>query len=124
MGSLLLILALAFSLLIAVVAIANNQTVSVSYLFGRAEVSLIILILGSAISGALAMGAFSLFRGIRTALRFREGRRRQDELLLKIEQFELEKATIEARLARLAAMDQPATEAVAPSEENLAGRDT
>lgn len=124
MGSLLLILALAFSLLIAVVAIANNQTVSVSYLFGRAEVSLIILILGSAITGALAMGAFSLFRGIRTALKFREGRRRQDELQLKIEQLELEKANIEARLARLTTMEEPADEVVPPSGENPAGRDT
>ena len=114
MGSLFLILALFFSLLIAIVAIANNEPVPVNYLFGRAEISLIILILGSAITGALAMGLFSLFRSIRTALKFREGRRRQEELVLKVEQLEQEKCGLAEELARLAAPpEQPAVEAPA-----------
>ena len=67
MGSFYLILGLVFSLIIAIVALANTESVTVSYIFGRAEVSLILLILGSAFIGVLVMGLFSLFRSIRSA---------------------------------------------------------
>ncbi len=100
MGSIWLVLALAFSLLIAIVALANQQAVEVSYLFGRAEVYLIILILGSAIAGAVAMGLFSLFRGIRTAFKFREERRLREELQSRVQTLEQEKLALEAELGR------------------------
>lgn len=98
MGPVLLILALLFSLLIAVIAIANNDPVPVNYLLGDGDIPLIILILGSAITGAVAMGLFSLFRGIKSAFRFREARRRQDELQEKIKVLEQEKTLLEAEL--------------------------
>jgi uncharacterized integral membrane protein len=101
MGPIYLILALLFSLLIAFVAVANKDTVLVKYLFGQAEVSLIVLILGSAVVGALAMGLFSLFRGIRAALRFREERRMREELRLRVKKLEEENTLLEAELARL-----------------------
>lgn len=117
MGPLSLILALAFSLLIAVIAIANNEVVSVNYLFGRTQVSLIVLILGSAIAGALAMGLFALFRGVRTAFRFRETRRRQEELQKRIGVLEEEKALLEAELIRRKAQEAGAPEPVEPPGE-------
>ncbi len=98
MGSLLLILALTFSLLITIVALANQQPVTANYLFGQAEVSLIVLILGSAIAGASAMGLFSLFRGIRTAFGFREERRQKEELQRQIETLKNEKNLLLAKL--------------------------
>ncbi len=100
MGSFYLILALVFSLLIAIMAVANNEVVTVSYIFGRAEVSLIVLILGSAFTGALVMGLFSLFRAIKTAFAFREARRRCDELQKEVRSLEEEKIYLEAELNR------------------------
>jgi lipopolysaccharide assembly protein A len=105
MGSFILILALLFSLLIAIIALANNNPVSVNYLFGRSEIPLILLILGSAISGAAVMGLFSIFRGIRTALKHREERRRYEEVTARAEALRQEKTALEAKLGRIAAQE-------------------
>ncbi len=98
MGSFYLILALVFSLIIAIVALANNEPVTVSYIFGRAEVSLILLILGSAFVGAMVMGLFALFRSIRSAFSFREMRRKNEDLQKQVKALEEEKIFLEAQL--------------------------
>jgi uncharacterized integral membrane protein len=108
MGSLYLILGLVFSLIIAIVAIANNENVTVSYIFGRSEVSLILLILGSAVTGALAMGLFSLFRSIRSAFAFRELRHQQDVLQKQLKTLEEEKIFLQAELNK--AISAPGSE--------------
>jgi lipopolysaccharide assembly protein A len=95
-----LVLALLFSLLIAVVAMGNGEIVTVHYLFGQARLSLIVLILGSACAGALTMGFFSLFRSIRTHLKFRDEHRNQEELQRRLELMEDEKNKLEAELGR------------------------
>lgn len=100
MGSFYLILALVFSLIIAIIALANNETVTVSYLFGRTDVSLIILILGSSFFGALVMGLFSLFRSIRTAFAFRDLRLKNTEYQKQLKALEEEKIFLEAELNR------------------------
>ncbi len=110
MSSFYLILALIFSLLIAIVAVANNDSVTVNYIFGRSEVSLILLILGSAFSGALVMGLISLFRTIRSALSFREMRHQKDLLQKQINSLEEEKLFLEAELSKYTSVqddDQP-----------------
>lgn len=110
MSSFYLILALIFSLLIAIVAVANNDSVTVNYIFGRSEISLILLILGSAFSGALVMGLISLFRTIRSALAFREVRHQKDLLQKKINSLKEEKLFLEAELSRYTSVqddDQP-----------------
>ena len=104
MSSFYLILALIFSLLIAIIALANNDLVTVSYIFGRCEVSLILLILGSAFTGALVIGFLSLFRTIRTAFTFREMRHQQEALRKEIKKLEGVKLYLEARLSRLASV--------------------
>ncbi len=111
MSSFYLILALVFSLIIAIMAIANTEPVTVNYLFGRASVSLIILILGSAFAGALVMGLISLFRSIRSALAFRQVKHEKQALQKQIKDLEEEKLFLEAELNR--ALSVPAE----PSEE-------
>ncbi len=108
MGSLYLILGLVFSLIIAIVAIANNENVTVSYIFGRSEVSLILLILGSAVTGALVMGLFSLFRSIRSAFAFRELRHQQDVMQKQLKALEEEKLFLQAELNK--AVSAPGSE--------------
>ena len=100
MGSFYLIMGLIFSLMIAIIALANNESVTVSYIVGRAEVSLILLILGSAVTGALVMGLFSIFRSIRTAFAFRDLRHQQKDLQKKVKTLEEEKVFLEAELNR------------------------
>ena len=100
MGSLLLILALTFSLLIAIIALANQQPVMANYLFGQAEVSLIVLILGSATAGAFSMGLFSLFRSIRSAFGSRGERHHREELQHQIEALQNENSLLQAELYR------------------------
>jgi len=93
-----LILALVFSLIIAIMAIANTEPVTVNYIFGQANISLIILILGSAFAGALVMGLISLFRSIRAALAFRQLRHEKETLQKQLKELEEEKIFLQAEL--------------------------
>ena len=83
------ILALIFSLIIAIFAIANNQPIEVNYLYGKAEVSAIVVILGAAILGALVIFLLSMFRQIRFSFQIRN--LRSEIELYKNRAFELEK---------------------------------
>lgn len=94
-----LVLALLFSLFIAAVAMANSINVTVYYLFGYVQLSLIVLILGSACAGALAAGFFGLYRSIRTHLKFREAHHNQVELQRRFDLLEKEKLRMEAEQA-------------------------
>jgi lipopolysaccharide assembly protein A len=118
MSSFYLILGLIFSLLIAIIALANNEAVTVSYIFGRVEVSLILLIFGAAFSGALVMGLFSLFRSIRSALAFRESRRKQEALQKRIKQLEDEKIFLEAELNKYVSVQEEMEADLVEPEEN------
>ncbi len=94
-----LVLALLFSLLIAVVAMVNSEVVAVNYLFGQARVSLIVLIIGSACAGALTLSFFSLFRGIRNHLKFREERHNHEQLQHRVEFLEKENSRLEEKMS-------------------------
>ena len=124
MGSFFLILALLFSLLIAIIALANNDPVSVSYLFGRSEVPLILLILGSAISGAAAMGLFSIFRGIRSALKLREERHRYEEVSARVKSLEQDNAALQTELKQIVPQVEIKQSEEEAGEEPPAGEQT
>ncbi|MGB4682720.1 MAG: LapA family protein [Firmicutes bacterium] len=120
MGSWLIVLALLFSLLIAIFAAANYQPVSVNYLFGEVQLPLIVLIIGAAAAGALVTVLIGLYGSIRTALQLRSGRKRQEELQRRLERLEQEKASLQQELERLQAPAEPgeAAEAAAALEES------
>ncbi|MFO7951203.1 MAG: LapA family protein [Bacillota bacterium] len=124
MSSLYLILALVFSLLIALFAIANTEPVAVNYVFGEASVSLIILILGSAFAGVLVMGLFSLFRGIKAAFAFRQIRQEKENLQKKVKALEEEKVFLEAELNKAVSVpeDSVEVETAATLENREAGK--
>lgn len=119
MGSWLIVLALLFSLLIAIIATANYQPVNFNYLFGQVQLPLIVLIIGAAAAGALVTGLIGLYNGIRTALQLRSGRKRQEELQRRLERLEEEKASLQQELERLQAPAEPEewTEAAEPLED-------
>lgn len=57
-----LILALIFSLIVAIFAVINVNPVTVKFLFGRSEIPLILVIIGSALLGGLVVGLFGILR--------------------------------------------------------------
>ncbi len=57
-----LILSLVFALIVAVFAVINVEPVTVDYLFGTSEWPLILVILGSALLGGLAVGSIGIVR--------------------------------------------------------------
>lgn len=67
-----LVVALLFSLLVAIFAIVNNELVSVNFLFGSVEISAVLLILGSAAAGAIIMTFLSLVRHVRVGFEVRD----------------------------------------------------
>lgn len=80
-----LIVALLFSLLIAVFAIVNNEVVAVNFLFNTVEVSLVLLILGSAAIGAVIMIFLSLVRHVRVGFQMRDLKKRINQLEEELE---------------------------------------
>ena len=116
MGSLYLILALIFSLLIALLAVANTEPVTLNYIFGKTNLPLIILILGSAFAGALAIGLFSLFRGISNALAFRQARHEKEALQKKVKDLEEQKLFLEAELNKAVSVPEDSPEAETAEE--------
>ncbi|AYC29723.1 LapA family protein [Paenisporosarcina cavernae] len=57
-----LLMALLFAVIVAIFAVMNVDTVPVNYAFGTAEWPLILVILGSALLGALISGSVAIFR--------------------------------------------------------------
>lgn len=57
-----LVLTLVFAFIVAVFALINGEKVSIHYLFGTARLSLVLVILGSALLGGLGAASFSLYR--------------------------------------------------------------
>ncbi|MCM3710795.1 LapA family protein [Sporosarcina luteola] len=59
-----LILSILFAIIIAVFAILNIESVQVNYLFGKAHLPLILVILFTALLGAAISGFMAMFRSI------------------------------------------------------------
>lgn len=57
-----LLFALIFAVIVAVFAVVNVDVVPVNYFFGTAQWPLILVILGSALLGALVSGSVAIFR--------------------------------------------------------------
>ena len=94
-----IIFALLFSLVIAVFALANMQPIVINYLFGQDEISVVLIILGSAALGALTIGVLNLVWRVKTGFRFREYERKVENLSEKVSQLEVERDKALAELA-------------------------
>jgi len=119
------ILALIFSLIIAIFAIANNQLIEVNYLYGKAEVSAIVVILGAAILGALVIFLLSMFRQIRMSFQIRSLRNELESYKNKTQELEKERErlvtqadqSVEASAGGQAAVALGQDKAVSPPRE-------
>ncbi len=95
-----LVLALLFGLIIAVVAMINNEVVVVNYLFGQINLTLFMLILCSAFAGALFMGSLAIFRSIHNYMNSQGDRGLRKELQNRIKILEDEKKKLEDELRK------------------------
>jgi len=95
-----LVLALMFGLIIAVAAIINNEVVTVNYFFGQVNLTLFMLILGSAFTGALFMGSLSIYRGIHNYMNSQGDRGLKKELQNRVKTLENEKQKLEEDLSK------------------------
>ena len=98
MRTIFLILAFLVSFVIALVAIINSEVVALNYLFGHVNLTLSILILGSALAGALVMGFFSIFRSIHNYMKSEGDRGYKEELKRRVRLSEDDKAKLENEL--------------------------
>ena len=95
-----LVLALMFGLIIAAAAIINNEVVTVNYFFGQVNLTLFMLILGSAFTGALFMGSLSIYRGIHNYMNSQGDRGLKKELQNRVKTLENEKQKLEEDLSK------------------------
>lgn len=83
-----LVSALVFSLLVAVFAIQNTEVVVIKFLTWNFSVSLVLVILGSAVVGALALFFLSLFRQVGSWMTIRQLNHHKEELEKQMKKME------------------------------------
>lgn len=93
-----LILGLVFAIIIAAFAIVNIEDVPVDYIFGEAYWPLILVILGSALFGAIASASFSLVRIFTLQRENKQLRKQHDQLQLDYAKRTEEYTTLEQRV--------------------------
>ncbi|MFD1736070.1 lipopolysaccharide assembly LapA domain-containing protein [Bacillus salitolerans] len=121
-----LIVALLFALIVAVFAVVNVNPVRVDYVFGVSEWPLILVILGSAVLGAFAVGAAGIFRLIMLQKNIKQLQKENEQLRKKVnehvENEQLRKQNYERDIERnrhvIEVDEQQLTE-----DENLANRE-
>lgn len=95
------ILALIFSLLIAIFALANNQLIIVNYLYGKTEISAVIVILGAAILGAFVIFLLNIFKQIKAGFRLRSLQSELNEVRSQVNELENERDALLLQLGQL-----------------------
>ncbi|WP_252502857.1 lipopolysaccharide assembly LapA domain-containing protein [Sporosarcina sp. Marseille-Q4943] len=95
-----LILSILFAIIIAVFAILNVESVQVNYLFGKAHLPLILVILFTALLGAAISGFMAMFRSIRS-------NRQINELKKEMTAKEITIATQQNEIAALQHLAEP-----------------
>jgi putative membrane protein len=96
------IVALAFAVLVAMFAIQNSALVSVSFFkWQLKDISLAVVILGSAAAGALAVGLFTLVREIGLRLSLRSCNAKLDATTKELDETQESSIRLEQDLERL-----------------------
>jgi putative membrane protein len=107
------VLAFIFCLLLAIFALANNQVVEINYLYNSIEISAVLVILGSALLGALIVFVFGLVKNIQGRLKLRAFRHEVKNLEERLQIIERERDSLLVQVGHL----QEASAALLP--ENI-----
>lgn len=95
-----LFLALLVGLIVAGVALINNEVVTLNYYFGQVTLTLFMLILGSAAAGAIFMGALGIYRSIHNYMGSQGERGHKKDLQHRVKVLEDEKKKMEDELMK------------------------
>ncbi|MEW6724599.1 MAG: LapA family protein [Bacillota bacterium] len=97
----LLILALVFILLVAVFAVQNSLAVAVRFFSWQAEISLVLVILGSVVLGAFIVGLISAFKQLKSGLKTWDLKARNKKLEADLRGEQEKREKLEARVKEL-----------------------
>lgn len=101
MAQLVLVLALVFSLLVAVFAVQNADPVTVHLLTWRFDTSLVIVILAAAALGAALLALLGVFAQLRLGFLLKSTRGRVGQMQKELTALENERARLQEEVARL-----------------------
>ncbi|MGM0652409.1 MAG: lipopolysaccharide assembly protein LapA domain-containing protein [Bacillota bacterium] len=96
-----IVLMLLVALLIAIVAVLNNELVTVNYIFDQIEVTLFTVILGATAAGILIMIFFIIYRSIHNYIKSESERNLKKELQRRVKHLENENKKMENELEKL-----------------------
>ncbi|MBZ4655228.1 MAG: hypothetical protein JG781_2587 [Peptococcaceae bacterium] len=91
-----LISALLFSLLVAIFAIQNTEQVIIKFLTFQFPISLVLVILGSAVVGALALYFLGLFKQVGSWIKLRQLQHQKEDLAEQVKKLQEKLASLEA----------------------------
>ncbi|MFO8192546.1 MAG: lipopolysaccharide assembly protein LapA domain-containing protein [Bacillota bacterium] len=100
MRTLFIVLMIILALAVAIVAVLNNEMVTVNYIFGQVELTLFTLILGSALAGILVMVFYGIYRSIHNYIKSESERNLKKELQRRVKFLENENKKLEEELER------------------------
>jgi len=104
MVNLVLVVSLIFALVVAIFAVQNNTPVDIAFLGWKySGISLVLVILGSAVAGAVAVFCLSMVKQFKLRMDLRHAKAQNEKLSTKI-------ASLESKLQGLTPQTQPATE--------------
>lgn len=111
------LLALLFAVIVAVFAVVNVDKVPVNFLFSTEMIPLVLVILGSALLGALISGFFAIFKSYSSSRRVKELEKqlhaKDEELTLKKRQIQ----ELESRVDSLMEQIPPVEAEIIPPKE-------
>ncbi|MDY6826083.1 MAG: lipopolysaccharide assembly protein LapA domain-containing protein [Bacillota bacterium] len=98
MRILFIILMIIVVLAVVIVAVLNNDMVTVNYIFGEVELTLFMVILGSALAGILVMIFYGIYRSIHNYIKSESERNYKKELQRRVKFLENENKKLEEEL--------------------------
>lgn len=93
------IFALIFSVIVALFAILNAQAVTVDFFFDEFQISLALVILISALAGAIILGFLGLFKQIKFGFKIRDVQHRNKKLEEQVKELEAKLADVQSSLS-------------------------
>jgi len=96
-----IVIAVLVALFITLVALINDEIITLNYLFGQVDIALFTLILSSALAGVMVMIFFNIYRSIHNYIKSQGDRGHRKELQRRIRILEDEKRKLEIEVSKL-----------------------
>lgn len=122
MVNVVLVMSLVFALVVAIFAVQNNTPVDISFLgWNYPDISLVLVILGSAVAGAVTVFLFSLVKQFKLKMDLRHVKSQNDKLTSQISALEAKIQTAEPAASPAKSASTADTASAATKSEPNAG---